>query len=278
MSLRSSLVSCAVPFFALALAGCPTTGDDDDDATADWAFVSSVLASECSPCHTGAPGDPPADPITVFDEPELAYDALVDYPAAQAPGLNRVEPGDSENSYLIHKLRGSHGDAGGGGERMPFGGPYLDDDVIDAIAEWIDAGAEEVAVTGDDDDSGDDDDDDSVGDDDDSVGTPTFSDVYTTIISTNCSCHSGGSHSTGFAFNGSQQTAYDVLVGVASSELPAMNRIEAGDSTESYLQHKIDGTHLDVGGSGGQMPLGGSLSEAQRDLVRDWIDAGAAND
>jgi len=111
----------------------------------------------------------------------------------------------------------------------------------------------------------------------------SFDEVWT-IISGNCSCHAGSSHSTGFAFGGSQSTLYSVWVGsagtgVASFELPSMNRIEPGDSSLSYVMHKLDGTHIAAGGSGARMPFGcsgsGCLSQAQLDGVRAWIDSGA---
>jgi len=55
-----------------------------------------------------------------------------------------------------------------------------------------------------------------------------------------------------------------------------MDRVEPNDSTQSYLMHKLDGTHLGVGGSGSQMPLGGPfLSQGDRDGIRAWINSGA---
>jgi len=282
---RQTLLSLsAIATLTLALGGCPSSPDPGEPAP-DWGFVSAVLASNCSPCHTSAPGFPAADPMMALNDADLAYDLLVGRPSVEAAGLDRVEPGDSENSYLMHKLRGTHADAGGSGERMPDGGPYLDDATIDAIADWIDAGASEEITTGDDDDSvGDDDDsvgddDDSVGDDDDSAAGPaTFSDVFTTILNARCSCHAGASHSTGFAHAGDQATAYGVLVGVASSEAPALNRIEAGSTADSYLWHKVNGTQDTVGGSGGQMPLsGGNLTSAELDMLESWIEDGAQN-
>ncbi|MBJ96070.1 MAG: hypothetical protein CMP23_16520 [Rickettsiales bacterium] len=111
----------------------------------------------------------------------------------------------------------------------------------------------------------------------------SFTEVFT-IVSGNCSCHSGSSHSTGFAFNADQSTLYSVWVGsagsgVASFELPSMDRIEPGDASQSYVMHKLDDTHLGVGGSGARMPFGcsgsGCLSQTQRDGIRAWIEAGA---
>lgn len=46
-------------------------------------------------------------------------------------------------------------------------------------------------------------------------------------------------------------------VGVAAAQLPAMKRIKAGAKADSYLFHKIAGTHLAAGGSGLRMPRTG---------------------
>ncbi len=57
--------------------------------------------------------------------------------AQRAPPGGRVAAGDSDNSYLIHKLEGT----ATVGARMPQGGPFLDQATIDAIRTWIDQGA-----------------------------------------------------------------------------------------------------------------------------------------
>ena len=51
--------------------------------------------------------------------------------------------------------------------------------------------------------------------------------------------------------------------------------IAPGDAMGSYLLHKIDGTHADVGGPGVQMPPGVSLDPADTALLTEWINAGA---
>jgi hypothetical protein len=56
-----------------------------------------------------------------------------------------------------------------------------------------------------------------------------------------------------------------------------MNRVKRGDSTDSYLMHKLDDTYLDVGGSGGPMPPTALLPPADRDGMRAWINVGTAN-
>lgn len=49
--------------------------------------------------------------------------------------LDYIEPGDSENSFIIKKLNGD------GTTIMPSGSPKLDKAIIDSIAAWIDNGA-----------------------------------------------------------------------------------------------------------------------------------------
>lgn len=97
------------------------------------------------------------------------------------------------------------------------------------------------------------------------------------IFSNNCAfsgCHGGSSPAMGM--NLSAGMAYANIVNVPSGELPSMDRIEPGQPDLSYLIHKIQGTQLDVGGSGLQMPRGGTpLSQATIDLIRLWVTQGA---
>lgn len=70
--------------------------------------------------------------------------------------------------------------------------------------------------------------------------------------------------------------AYESLVDISASDLPTMLLVSPGEPEESYLWHKLDDTHRDIGGSGLAMPKNGSLTSAQLDLVFDWIVDGAA--
>ncbi|MGD9488355.1 MAG: hypothetical protein AB7W47_10060 [Calditrichaceae bacterium] len=63
-----------------------------------------------------------------------AYENLVDVVSRGNPQLKRVEPGNSQQSYLIRKLTGNNTAV------MPPAGK-LNSSVIDSIAAWIDAGA-----------------------------------------------------------------------------------------------------------------------------------------
>jgi hypothetical protein len=71
--------------------------------------------------------------------------------------------------------------------------------------------------------------------------------------------------------------AWKTMVGIPSVEVPLMDRVEPGEPDQSYLVHKIEDTHLDVGGMGFAMPnFSDLLSEEEIDLVRAWIEEGAA--
>lgn len=69
-----------------------------------------------------------------------AWDSLVNVLSAEAP-LDRVEPGYSALSYLVHKLEGTQASVQGSGEQMPFGMSPLPDAEIQLIRSWIDQGA-----------------------------------------------------------------------------------------------------------------------------------------
>ncbi len=66
-----------------------------------------------------------------------AYASIVNQASTEMPSLMRVLPGDPSNSYLYRKITG----AGITGDRMPQGGPYLNDAQIKLIRDWIRRGA-----------------------------------------------------------------------------------------------------------------------------------------
>jgi len=71
----------------------------------------------------------------------LAWSNIVDVASAEDPNLNRVQPGDPDNSYLVLKLEGSPRILGG---QMPQDGPpFLSQAEIDAIRQWILDGAQD---------------------------------------------------------------------------------------------------------------------------------------
>jgi len=99
------------------------------------------------------------------------------------------------------------------------------------------------------------------------------------IFTANCAlsgCHAGTSPQQGQ--NLSDGLAYQSIVNVPANERAGLMRVLPSQPDSSYLVHKVQGTQASVGGSGGQMPLGGTpLSQSQIDLIRAWIAAGAKN-
>jgi len=92
---------------------------------------------------------------------------------------------------------------------------------------------------------------------------------------TRASCH-GGPGSGGLGLG--SPAAYDSLVGVPASAVPALHRVEPGDERASFLWLKLAkavnvADFGDVAGSG--MPPDGALTPDELDAVAAWIRAGA---
>ena len=87
-------------------------------------------------------------------------------------------------------------------------------------------------------------------------------------------CHLTGTEAGNMALV--PKKAHAALVGAKAMEAPALLRVKPGDPDQSYLVMKLEGSHLDHGGSGAQMPFGASpLSKEEIALIRQWIRDGA---
>lgn len=101
--------------------------------------VQPVFDRQCVACHLyeSAQGG------LVLEAGE-AHAATVGVPSSEAK-LPRVEPGNPDGSYLVHKLRGTHLSVGGNGAQMPFnadtGRGGLPSDELRLIEAWVRAGA-----------------------------------------------------------------------------------------------------------------------------------------
>ena len=110
-------------------------GGDGGVTTPDPTLTSiqaNVFSQICTDCHIGA-----SAPEGLRLEDGMSYGMTVNVASSQVPSLDRIEPGDPDNSYLIQKIEGT----AASGQRMPRGGPYLSDDVINAIRQWVTDGA-----------------------------------------------------------------------------------------------------------------------------------------
>ena len=93
-----------------------------------------VFTPICSACHSGIGGVLPGVMNLTAGN---SFTSLVNVMSIEVPSLDRIEPGDPDNSYMIQKLMGT----AGVGSRMPQGGPFLDQATMDMIREWITDGA-----------------------------------------------------------------------------------------------------------------------------------------
>ena len=82
-------------------------------------------------------------------------------------------------------------------------------------------------------------------------------------------CHANTPTSLQFA------DGYGAMYNVASEGLPSMVRIAGGSPQQSYVWHKLCGTHHGIGGSGTTMPKKTVLTEAEMEAIRSWIVGGA---
>lgn len=98
-------------------------------------------------------------------------------------------------------------------------------------------------------------------------------DVWDPIFSPSCSCHQNGA-SGGYSMGTDAAAAYASMVGVPAGNAP-LSYVEAGSADASYIYHKVNNTHIEAGGAGSRMPLGGQLTPDQIAVVKDWIDGGA---
>jgi uncharacterized protein (TIGR03118 family) len=97
----------------------------------------NIFGPRCSGCH---PGIGTALPGSMnLTSAASTFAALVNVNSVEQATLKRVAPNDAANSYVIHKLEGTNL---GGTQRMPLGGPFLDQATIDQVKGWINAGAQ----------------------------------------------------------------------------------------------------------------------------------------
>ena len=95
----------------------------------------SVFTPNCAipGCHAGPT---PEQGMDLSDGQTFAHTVNVD--VVELSGYVRVLPGNSADSYLYMKITADPRIVGG---QMPFGGPPLSAEQVEAVKAWIDAGA-----------------------------------------------------------------------------------------------------------------------------------------
>jgi len=123
----------------IVFAGCehadPLT-EDTSEATLS-SIQANIFNTHCalSGCHIGGSSSLPGS----LDLREgQTYSNVVGVSSVEQPALRRVDPGNPDDSYLVHKIQGAPGIKG---SRMPFGRPALSQEQIDLIRQWITEGA-----------------------------------------------------------------------------------------------------------------------------------------
>jgi len=101
--------------------------------------------------------------------------------------------------------------------------------------------------------------------------TASFSSIQANVFTPRCTgCHAGSGAPAGLRLDAAN--SYALLVGVASAEVPSLQRINPGRADDSYLIQKLEGRAA----VGVRMPFGGPyLDDATVAVIKQWIAAGA---
>lgn len=102
--------------------------------------------------------------------------------------------------------------------------------------------------------------------------TVSFSTDIQPIFDTNCiSCHNTANNQFYAYLDLSNGVSYADLVNVTSNGYAPNKRVVTGDAAASVLWGKVNNSLA----FGSNMPLGGELSSAEKELIRVWINEGA---
>lgn len=93
------------------------------------------------------------------------------------------------------------------------------------------------------------------------------------FITKACNCHQSDPLMAPFSLK--QGEAYKAIVNVPSGQVKTMMFVKPGSTAESYLWHKVNGTFMDVGGTGMIMPFTIPLNADEKKIFEKWILAGA---
>jgi hypothetical protein len=148
----------ALLLLSAALAGCAGNGDGLDangqppgsggsgsgggsgGISADFQSIQdNVFTPICTQCHIGT-----SAPEGLQLDSAHSYQLLVGVPSNEKPSLQRIKPGDPDNSYMLQKLEGAPGIVGG---QMPLGQQPLPQSTLTAIRQWIANGAMQASAT-----------------------------------------------------------------------------------------------------------------------------------
>jgi hypothetical protein len=180
------------------------------------------------------------------------YDAIVTGGRMNLAGTYRiVNPGNKALSFMYLKIIGSPA----AGERMPKGGPYLDQATMDLIGTWIDGGAVKGSEGG--------------GGGGATIPQPNWDSIQSVVFQPQCvSCHGGLSPASRLSLEADQYQA--IVEDEQRSTLNSDYRIvKRGDAERSTLYLKLIRSPLIPGDHVGAP----NPDPAVIDVIRQWIDA-----
>ena len=133
LSRRRNFISGAAFFVALILGHAAAFAACEKQAAKSaisWATDIEPLLHNCRSCHEFEP------PQGLMISPGISYNFLVGVPSVES-SLMRIEPGDPERSYIVHKLKGTHLEIGGEGVQMPIGFDLWPAQEVQLLIDWI---------------------------------------------------------------------------------------------------------------------------------------------
>lgn len=148
-------VACSSKDSPSCSAYSPPSGTDLQNPKVSFkSDVLPIFQNSCafSDCHADR-GDPRraflGEPKTAGlpTDPNEVYAGIVNKAPQDLPTMNYVTPGDTENSFLMHKMNGdqclfnSKCTGGDCGTSMPYNNPMLDESTRLVVFRWITQGA-----------------------------------------------------------------------------------------------------------------------------------------
>ena len=263
---------------ALALVGCDDTlfvahsSGGEVPTGNDFCAVQTIVANNCLDCHSAAAN------VGDLDLETDLHATIVDNVGYYDVTL--VVPGDPEGSLFYQKTTDAV-PSSDLGDVMPPGGTGLSDSENQIISEWITAGAsEECSDTGATD-TGDSGTTDSGTTDSGTTDTGPVEASWDNVLAlfdVQCNyCHNAAGASS-FSYLDLETDPYNTIVGGWSVQWPDQVLVVVGVPEESFLYNKCIGDLPDDNSLGGPMPQPNTVSDADAQLLYDWIKNGATQD
>ena len=144
--MRARILSLAGTGLALAAACADFDAPEDptfglpDEPIAMPSFPADIAPILDRRCATGGCHSPASHQAALILTPDRAWELTVNASSILRPGMDRVEPGDPDNSWLVRMIEADP-ERRDGHPRMPLATIPLTDNQIGNIRRWIEQGA-----------------------------------------------------------------------------------------------------------------------------------------